>query len=116
VRDHATYDYAVIRVVPRVEREEFLNVGVILACQDESFLEARVEIDEPRLLALHPGLDLAAVRRFRRSAPAGRLRARSESSRVASASTGSPRRAARSSRPRPCTLAGAPTRARHSSI
>lgn len=62
MRKHATYDYAVIRVVPRVEREEFVNVGVILSCQDESFLEARIEIDEPRLLALHPTLDIAAVR------------------------------------------------------
>ena len=56
------YDYAVIRVVPRVERGEMINVGVILSCPDANFLEARVEIDEARLLALEPGVDLAAVR------------------------------------------------------
>jgi hypothetical protein len=59
---HATYDYAVIRVVPRVEREEFVNVGVIVACQDSDYLAARIEIDEARLLALDPQLDLANVR------------------------------------------------------
>ena len=58
---HATYDYAVIRVVPRVEREEFVNVGVIVACQDSDYLAARIEIDEARLLALDPQLDLANV-------------------------------------------------------
>jgi len=59
---HANYDYAVIRVVPRVEREEFVNVGVIVACQDSDYLAARIEIDEARLLALDPQLDLANVR------------------------------------------------------
>ncbi|HVT31614.1 MAG TPA: DUF3037 domain-containing protein [Rhodanobacteraceae bacterium] len=67
---HATYDYAVIRVVPRVEREEFVNVGVILACQDESFLEARIEVDEARLVALDPALDLATVRAHLATIPA----------------------------------------------
>jgi hypothetical protein len=59
---HATYDYAVIRVVPRVERAEFVNVGVIVSCQDESFLDARIEVDEARLVALHGDIDLDAVR------------------------------------------------------
>ena len=67
---HATYDYAVIRVVPRVEREEFVNVGVILSCQDASFLEARIELDEARLLALHAGLDIAAIRAHLATIPA----------------------------------------------
>ena len=58
---HATYDYAVIRVVPRVEREEFVNVGVIVACQVSDYLAARIVIDEARLLALDPQLDLANV-------------------------------------------------------
>ena len=57
----STYDYAVIRVVPRVDREEFINVGVIVSCQDAGLLEARIEIDEKRLLALDPTLDLAAI-------------------------------------------------------
>jgi len=47
----SSFDYAVIRVVPRVEREEFVNVGIILSCPGASFLEARIEIDEQRLRA-----------------------------------------------------------------
>ena len=66
----ANYDYAVIRVVPRVEREEFVNVGVIVACQDSEFLEARIEIDAERLLALDPGIDLATVRQHLATIPA----------------------------------------------
>jgi hypothetical protein len=65
-----TYDYAVIRVVPRVERAEFVNAGVIVSCQDASLLEARIELDESRLLALDPGVDLAAVRRHLATIPA----------------------------------------------
>ncbi|HZZ94978.1 MAG TPA: DUF3037 domain-containing protein [Usitatibacter sp.] len=57
-----TYDYAVIRVVPRVEREEFLNAGVIVSCPERGFLEARVELDEARLLALDPHADVGAIR------------------------------------------------------
>lgn len=57
------YDYAVIRVVPRVEREEFVNVGVILSCQTGNFLRAAIALDEARLRALDAGLDLATVRR-----------------------------------------------------
>ena len=57
-----TYDYAIIRVVPRVERGERINVGVILSCVDVEFLEARIELDEPRLLALDPALDIDAMR------------------------------------------------------
>ena len=56
------YDYAVIRVVPRVDRAEFVNAGVILACQDASFLEARLELDDARVLALDPDADLALIR------------------------------------------------------
>ena len=57
------YDYAVIRVVPRVEREEFVNAGVILSCQASGFLAAAVALDEARLLALDAGVDLHAVLR-----------------------------------------------------
>ena len=57
-----TYDYAIIRVVPRVERGELINVGVILSCPSADFLEARIEIDAARLLALDPALDLEAAR------------------------------------------------------
>jgi hypothetical protein len=58
----ASYDYAVIRVVPRVERAEFVNAGIILACQQSGFLDARIELDEARLRALDPNVDLATVR------------------------------------------------------
>ena len=58
---HATYDYALIRVVPRVERGEFVNVGVVLSGKASGFLEARIELDEARLRALHPALDIDAI-------------------------------------------------------
>lgn len=56
------YDYALIRVVPRVERGEFVNVGVVLSCKTGDFIEARIELDEARLRAIDPGVDLDAVR------------------------------------------------------
>jgi hypothetical protein len=58
-----SYDYAVIRVVPRVERQEFINVGVILWCRDQDFIDARVELDEARLRMLDPAIDLDVVKR-----------------------------------------------------
>jgi hypothetical protein len=62
VRDQYPYDYAVFRVVPRVEREEFVNVGVIVSCPARDFLEARIELDEQRLRALDSGLDVESIR------------------------------------------------------
>lgn len=56
-----TYDYAIIRVVPRVEREEFINVGVIVSCPGARRLEARIELDEARLRAFAPSLDIDAL-------------------------------------------------------
>jgi hypothetical protein len=56
------YDYAIIRVVPRVERGEFINVGVILSCPHLDFLEARIELDVARLLALDPAVDVDVMR------------------------------------------------------
>jgi hypothetical protein len=64
-----TYDYAIVRVVPRVERGEQVNVGVILSCADSEFLEARLEVNEARLLALDPQLDLEAIRATLESIP-----------------------------------------------
>jgi hypothetical protein len=57
-----SFDYAVLRVVPNVERGEFLNVGVVMHCPAMTFLGVRVHLDEDRLNALWPGQDLAAVR------------------------------------------------------
>ena len=45
-----TYDYAIVRIVPRVERGEQINVGVILSCVDVDFLEARIALDPARSL------------------------------------------------------------------
>jgi hypothetical protein len=56
-----SFEYAVIRVVPRVEREEFLNVGVILFSLESRFLKAVVQLDEKRLCALDPEVDLASL-------------------------------------------------------
>ena len=57
-----TYDYAVVRVVPRVERGEFVNVGVIVSCDATDSLAARIELDAARVLALDPGADIDAIR------------------------------------------------------
>ena len=62
MHDHYTYDYAIIRVVPKVEREEFINVGAIVSCPSRDFLEARIELDEKRLTALDPTLDIETTR------------------------------------------------------
>jgi Protein of unknown function (DUF3037) len=56
------FEYALIRVVPRVERGETINVGVIVYAQAYRYLCARIELDERRLLAVDPAVDLDAVR------------------------------------------------------
>jgi len=63
VPTHSSFDYAVLRIVPRVERQEFVNAGVILFCLERRTLEARVEVNEARLLALWPSLDIDLVRK-----------------------------------------------------
>lgn len=63
MHDHCSYDYAIVRVVPRVERQEFINIGVIVSCPEKDFLAARIEFDEVRLKAFDPTVDLDAVRR-----------------------------------------------------
>jgi hypothetical protein len=70
VRAPCSYDYAIVRVVPRVDREEFINVGVIVSCPALDYLAARIELDEARLLALHPGIDLDSIRQNLASIPA----------------------------------------------
>ena len=56
------FQYVVLRCVPRVDREEFLNVGVVLYCQDADFLGSAGEVSESRLAVLAPALDAASVR------------------------------------------------------
>lgn len=68
----SSFDYTVVRVVPRVEREEFINAGVILFCRTRAFLDARIALDERRILALAPELDgetLAEIREHLASIP-----------------------------------------------
>ena len=55
------FQYVVLRCVPRVDREEFVNVGVVLYCQAAEFLEARCDVDRDRLATLAPGVDVDAV-------------------------------------------------------
>lgn len=61
MRELCSFDYAIVRVVPRVERGEFLNAGVILFCSTRSFLEARIHLDRQRLKALAPSVDAATI-------------------------------------------------------
>ncbi|MDQ3637950.1 MAG: DUF3037 domain-containing protein [Actinomycetota bacterium] len=56
------FEYALLRVVPRVERGEFVNAGVVLYCQEKRFLKAALHLDPERLRALDPRLDPEAVR------------------------------------------------------
>jgi hypothetical protein len=60
---HSSFDYAIVRVVPRVERGEFLNAGVIVYCRTERFLRARVQLDRARLAALAPAADADELER-----------------------------------------------------
>ena len=60
----ASYDYAVVRIVPRVERGEFLNVGVILFCRTRRFLHTRIALDVQRLSVFAPLLDIDEVKYY----------------------------------------------------
>ncbi|HZS08461.1 MAG TPA: DUF3037 domain-containing protein [Blastocatellia bacterium] len=62
--DQCTFDYAIIRVVPRVEREEFINAGVIVCCAARRFLDARIELDRRRLAALDSSLDADTIQHY----------------------------------------------------
>jgi len=61
MRVQSSYDYALVRVVPRVERGEFVNVGVILFCRTRRFLGARIALDAARLTAIAPGVDITEL-------------------------------------------------------
>ncbi len=58
----ASFDYAILRVVPRVERQEFINAAVIAFCLEKKYLDARVHLDPARLLALWPDADMELIR------------------------------------------------------
>jgi hypothetical protein len=61
VPEPTSFDYAVIRVVPRVERGERINAGIVLYCRARDFLGARIELDRKRLAAVAPQLDIELV-------------------------------------------------------
>ena len=63
MQDNHLFEYAIIRIVPRVEREEFLNVGVILYSKQLRFLQTVYTLDEKRLQALFPDIDIAEVKK-----------------------------------------------------
>lgn len=62
MQDKHLYEYAVIRVVPRVEREEFLNVGVIVFCKRQKFVKALYTINEPKILLFSPETDIDQIK------------------------------------------------------
>jgi hypothetical protein len=62
MQDNHLFEYALIRLVPRVEREEFINVGVILYCRQKKYLECKILLNENRAIALDPGVDVNEVK------------------------------------------------------
>jgi hypothetical protein len=64
MQENHLFEYAVIRVVPHVEREEFINVGVVLYCKDQKFLQTIVELNETRLMALCDKLDITELKEY----------------------------------------------------
>lgn len=64
VSERYVFDYAVVRVVPRVERGEFFNAGVILFCSTRAYLDCRIELDHARLAAFAPGIDVPIVQSY----------------------------------------------------
>lgn len=69
MRERFVFDYAVVRVVPRVERGEFVNAGVILFCPTRGYLDARIELDQARLKTLAPSIDIAVVESYLEAIP-----------------------------------------------
>ncbi|MDE6321729.1 MAG: DUF3037 domain-containing protein [Muribaculaceae bacterium] len=61
--DANLYEYAVVRYVPRVERGEFVNIGLIMMCKRRRWLRCEIRIDEQRILSLHPWADIPLLRR-----------------------------------------------------
>jgi hypothetical protein len=68
VADRHVFEYALLRVVPRIERGECLNAGVLVYCRAKDFVTARTHLDEARLRALDPDADVAGIRAALRAA------------------------------------------------
>lgn len=64
MQEQHLFEYAVIRIVPRVEREEFLNVGVVLYCASRKFLQAKYLLDRNRISSFSPNTDIAEIEAF----------------------------------------------------
>ncbi|WP_164112893.1 MULTISPECIES: DUF3037 domain-containing protein [Sphingobacterium] len=60
--ERTVYEYAVVRVVPRVERDEFINVGVALYCRRQRYADVKLHIDEIKLKALYADVDIVVVK------------------------------------------------------
>ncbi len=69
MHEPSSFDYALLRVVPRVDRGEFINAGLIFFCLQKKFLEAKLHLNEERLQALWPGADLDLVSRHLEAFP-----------------------------------------------
>ncbi len=69
MHERFVFDYAVVRIVPRVDRGEFLNAGVILFSPTAGFLDCRIELDHARLLALAPSIDVGVVESYLEAIP-----------------------------------------------
>lgn len=61
MHDKHLYEYAVIRYVPRIEREEFINIGLVMMCKRRRWIKLRLDINPRRILALAPGSDISAI-------------------------------------------------------
>lgn len=61
MHDQASFDYAILRVVPRVDRQEFMNAGIVVLCLEKRYLAARIRLDRERLKALWPEVDAELV-------------------------------------------------------
>ena len=59
-----SFEYAIVRVVPKVEREEFLNVGVVVFCKAHKFLQVKINVDEKRIHAISDGVDIEDLRKY----------------------------------------------------
>ncbi len=112
--DRDVFEYVLLRVVPRVERGECINAGVLVYCRPQGYVGARTHLDEARLLALDPDADVAGIRaalgRSSGSAAAVRRRGRRPVTTPGGAFAGSSRPARRSCSRAPCTPGSPPIR------